>query len=308
MVSIIIPCYNLEDYVSETINSVLTQNDGNWEIIAIDDGSTDTTWSVLKNFANVDKRIKVFHQENQGVSSARNRGTINAKGDWIYFLDGDDIIEPDLVGYLNSMNEDIDFALFDFLIEGSKGKKRIYRNNTTANLLSHFLINTVTICMCSFAVRARFVKSHKLLFDSKTFYGEDREFIAKVLSFSPKIKKINEILFRCQQRDGSAMANKVYSERRFSSVLACERTYKSLVGRREEKAAHTNLAFTIVRHLKMYYEYRCQDDELSNKLWEYAGRYLITSGFGFGKVEIYTFLARVLYKDKKLLKAFLKLY
>lgn len=88
--SIITPCYNAEKYISETIMSILRQNVFEWELLLIDDGSTDDTASICDEYALKDNRIRVIHQTNGGVSKARNRGLDEAKGEWIVFIDADD--------------------------------------------------------------------------------------------------------------------------------------------------------------------------------------------------------------------------
>ena len=92
-ISIIIPVYNAENYLSSCINSILKQTYYNWEIIIVDDGSTDNSKSIYTKFAEEDKRIKFFYQKNKGVSAARNLGIEMAKGDYIVFVDADDWIE-----------------------------------------------------------------------------------------------------------------------------------------------------------------------------------------------------------------------
>lgn len=93
LVSIIVPCYNMSEFLSETLNSVLLQTYSKWECIIINDGSTDNTDSIAQEFCHADKRFKYIKQENQGVSSARNNGIKQAKGEYILPLDGDDIID-----------------------------------------------------------------------------------------------------------------------------------------------------------------------------------------------------------------------
>lgn len=91
--SIIVPCYNVSEYVADTINSVLSQDYENWELILINDGSKDTTLSILEAYAQKDERIIVYDTPNGGVSKARNLGLNVAHGDWIMFIDSDDWFE-----------------------------------------------------------------------------------------------------------------------------------------------------------------------------------------------------------------------
>lgn len=111
LVSVIIPAYNIEDYIGRCLDSIISQTYKNLEIIVVDDGSRDHTGEILDNYAKKDRRIKVIHKENGGVSSARNKGIEAAEGDYIGFIDGDDLIEPEmykiLVDLLEEENADI---------------------------------------------------------------------------------------------------------------------------------------------------------------------------------------------------------
>ena len=91
MISIIIPAYNAADYLAQTIESVLNQTYSDFELILIDDGSTDRTREIIKDYQCKDARIKYFYKENGGVSSARNLGLQKATGDFVSFLDSDDL-------------------------------------------------------------------------------------------------------------------------------------------------------------------------------------------------------------------------
>lgn len=96
LVSVIVPAYNVELWLSRCLESILCQTNMNLEIIVVDDGSTDKTFEIMELYATRDQRIKIFHQENQGVTAARLRGIAEATGEWIGFVDGDDEIEPDM--------------------------------------------------------------------------------------------------------------------------------------------------------------------------------------------------------------------
>lgn len=97
LISIIIPVYNVENYLDECIKSVVNQRYKNIEIILVDDGSTDASLSICNNWESIDKRIRVIHQRNKGLSEARNKGIVNAKGRFICFVDSDDIVLEDFV-------------------------------------------------------------------------------------------------------------------------------------------------------------------------------------------------------------------
>jgi glycosyltransferase involved in cell wall biosynthesis len=109
-ISIIIPCYNIEDYIAKCLQSILEQDMPDFEIIAINDGSTDQTPYLLEEYAKNDSRIQILHLENGGQSRARNHGILKATGEYLMFVDGDDFILPgalsSLYHYIKSNNAD----------------------------------------------------------------------------------------------------------------------------------------------------------------------------------------------------------
>lgn len=119
LISVIIPVYNNEQYLSRCIDSVINQTYKNLEIILVDDGSTDNSGKICDEYALKDNRIKVIHKENGGVSSARNVGLDIAKGEYIGFVDSDDYIEKDMYEFLYNLilNNNVDISCcnkFDF--------------------------------------------------------------------------------------------------------------------------------------------------------------------------------------------------
>lgn len=111
-VSFIVPVYNVAEYIEECIKSIAEQQLRNIEIVLIDDGSTDASGKICDKFAQKDKRIKVFHQKNAGVSAARNAGIEKACGEWICFVDGDDTISNRFGEYIRENEEDNEILLF----------------------------------------------------------------------------------------------------------------------------------------------------------------------------------------------------
>lgn len=97
LVSILSPCYNVAAFLPQCIDSIISQTYSNLQIVLIDDGSKDNTWSIMQSYSAKDSRIEIYHQENQGVAATRNHLLKKVKGDWILFIDADDWIEPDMV-------------------------------------------------------------------------------------------------------------------------------------------------------------------------------------------------------------------
>lgn len=112
IVSIIIPVYNTEPYLPACLDSILSQSFTDFEVLLVDDGSTDGSGAVCEAYAAKDSRIRVFHKENGGVSSARNLGLDHAVGEWVYFADSDDELLPEGLQILvNSISDDVDLVM-----------------------------------------------------------------------------------------------------------------------------------------------------------------------------------------------------
>ncbi|MCL4857446.1 MAG: glycosyltransferase, partial [Flavobacteriales bacterium] len=142
LASIIIPCYNAEKFIAETIESVLNQTYSNWELIIIDDGSKDNSSKIITSFL-ADSRIKYYYQENKGVSTARNNGISKVNGVYIAFLDADDVWTPtnleEKINELQSDTIDYVFSNKEHINEDSSSMN-IFSNGTDVNLLHHFLL------------------------------------------------------------------------------------------------------------------------------------------------------------------------
>ena len=116
-ISVIVPVYNAEKYLRRCIDSVLAQTYTDFELLLIDDGSKDSSGTICDEYAAQDTRVRVFHKENGGVSSARNVGLDNARGEWVTFVDSDDWISKDYLEEL-AMHSDSDLVIADFVVEG----------------------------------------------------------------------------------------------------------------------------------------------------------------------------------------------
>lgn len=129
LISIIIPVYKVEEYLNQCVRSVCSQTYSNLEIILVDDGSPDGCPQMCDQWANKDSRIKVIHQQNKGLSGARNSGLAQCKGEYVLYVDSDDTIDTDMVEHLYALimkqNADIAMSTFRFPEEKNKHTKRI---------------------------------------------------------------------------------------------------------------------------------------------------------------------------------------
>ena len=135
MISVIIPVYNVEEYLPACLDSVLGQTYTDLEVVLVNDGSTDSSPAICEEYAARDSRIKVVHQENQGMSGARNAGLAAATGEYINFLDSDDLLEPDAIEYLYNLcrTHDADLSVCPMLRLERDGSIAPYKNHSAIN-------------------------------------------------------------------------------------------------------------------------------------------------------------------------------
>ena len=137
-VSVIVPVYNIEKYVSRCVESLLAQSFGDFELLLVNDGSTDSSLEILKEFEQKDPRIIVLTKENGGLSDARNYGMKHAKGDYLQFIDGDDFVEPTLLEKcITKLDETkADMVIFDY-------NQYYVETNTKERISNHFDENKI---------------------------------------------------------------------------------------------------------------------------------------------------------------------
>ena len=130
LISVIVPVYGVEKYIEKCLKSIINQTYENLEIILVDDGSKDKSGIICENYANKDKRIKVFHKKNGGLSDARNYGIEHSKGEYLTFIDSDDYIEDDYVEYLYSLiKEGYKMSICSLYVEYTSNGKIVNKGN-----------------------------------------------------------------------------------------------------------------------------------------------------------------------------------
>lgn len=131
MISVIVPAYNLENYISRTLDSILAQTYNDIEIIVVNDGSNDNTGNIIDKYAKENpEKVKAIHIENGGVTKARLAGVCEAQGDWIGFVDGDDVIEPDMYEHLmnNAIQYNADISHCGYRMVFDDGRVNYFHN------------------------------------------------------------------------------------------------------------------------------------------------------------------------------------
>ena len=218
-ISIIIPVYNVEPYIKKCLESVINQTYTNLEILCINDGSTDNSGKICEDYAKQDKRIRVFHKANGGLSSARNIGLRNFTGDYIGFVDSDDWIEPNMYELLYNLAKEKDVAVSVAGFSNDTDTATIPRNNvkpisnailTQKEMLSYVFklnyYNAFHIIVCNKLYSAGIFLRNNVFFDEQLKFGEDNLFTPTVfLTDGCTGAYIDRSLYHYYQRPTSLM-------------------------------------------------------------------------------------------------------
>lgn len=209
LVSVIMPAYNCEKYIIEAINSVLDQTYNNWELIIIDDGSIDNTLQIIEHFSQKDYRIKSLpNEKNMGVSATRNRGIDFASGNWIAFLDSDDMWEP---LKLEKQFEVAESKSADFLFTGSSYineiQEKLKGNFEVPEKITYKKLRTQNVISCSSVlVKKEFFKNIKMENDEM---HEDYAVWLRILKLGVTAYGLNEPLLIYRISKSSKSGNKL---------------------------------------------------------------------------------------------------
>ena len=219
VVSIIVPVYNVEKYLRECINSVLKQSFVDWELVLVDDGSTDYSAEICKEYSVSDSRIRFFHKENTGVCDTRNLGIDEAKGKYIIFLDSDDYwvnneILLQLVTLAETKHLDIVRAEYkEVTVEGKDLRVPVYatksffegRTISSLDFLEHIVAHEFFLVLC--LIRRECIG--KLRFNTRRIFLEDAEFYLRLLQQHLKCRYLPIIFYAYRKHEGSVTVKDV---------------------------------------------------------------------------------------------------
>lgn len=198
-VSIIVPVYRAEKYVSKCIDSILNQSYPNWELILVDDGSPDNSGSICDQYAAKDNRIRVFHKENGGVSSARNLGLDIATGEWIGFVDADDWLETETLNDCCVYFGESDIVRFALGLYYGDGEVRESQFKTRCLSRDEYLEQVVArntiLGVCGGLYRKKLFTDNELYFDESLVNGEDWVALSLLVEYSHEISFVNRSLY-----------------------------------------------------------------------------------------------------------------
>lgn len=222
-ISVIVPVYNVEKYLSRCIESILAQTFTDFELLLIDDGSKDASGKICDEFAKTDARIKVFHTENRGVSTARNLGIKEASADWICFVDSDDWVEEtflsDLYGDGFSQDECIVFQRAIIEYESFPEKNRIsfpYYPDITLHapfdekqIIKYKILEDVFVWAKIF--NKNIIRTHDIRFCENLSIGEDVAFLHTYLQFVKEIRLQSSFSYHYMRRNIVTLLNTFHS-------------------------------------------------------------------------------------------------
>lgn len=265
MVSVIIPVYNTEKYLSKCLDSVKFQTYSDIEVILVDDGSTDNSKDIANRYAESDKRFRTITQANVGVSGARNKGLDLAKGEYILFVDSDDWLEPQmlekLICNISKYNTDISCCQYDHGI-CFEGKKAEAWDKDTAlkNFLMHKLINGSLV---NKLIKRDCIGKKRL--DQTVKYGEDALFLWNILTDISSVVVSPEILYHVNLHDDSASGGGSYKAIRYDCIKVWSTISEEAEKIAEEygqtaRAQLSNMAFYSLYEMA-YYKYKNKEHQ-----------------------------------------------
>ena len=275
ILSFVVAIYNVEAYLEECLSSLASQKLSDMEVYLVDDGSTDASGKICDRYAESDPRFHVIHQHNQGVSAARNAGLERAKGEWVFFMDGDDTVEADFteklhfeeyvgsdlvfLGYTMLRNGKLENAVYPNCVKGqlsSENQKLALRTimNERAFSMDDWIPNRLMICVAwAKLYRVEFLNEHHLRFDPAVRFPEDELFNFQVHIQNPVcyIDPINSYTYRLIMGGPSA------SERYRPNIATCSKIVAETMVRELEAKGKMELYSEDVKHLHILILRRC---------------------------------------------------
>ena len=245
LISVIVPVYNAEPYLETCLNSLLEQTCRDTEIILVDDGSTDNSGRMCDSYAKKDARVRVLHKENGGASSARNAGLCAATGDYVYFLDSDDRIVPELLEKLLASAEEHQSELVFFdawavdedtgaVSEKNYSHKEKYQPDTGADLMRKMVANgDFHMGVWQLFYKKSFLDREQLTFVEGIIY-EDFLFACQAYCLARKVSYVPEFLYYRLYHANSVMTAK----KTLKNFISAETVY---YGVRDFSASHDGI-------------------------------------------------------------------
>ncbi|ALO40953.1 glycosyltransferase family 2 protein [Pseudoalteromonas phenolica] len=255
--SIIIPIYNSEEFILDTLNSISKQDYDNFEVLMVNDGSTDNTKEILNNYSEKDNRFRLLSQSNSGPNVARNLALQNACGDYLLFLDSDDIFKSHTLSRLHGIlkTNSYDFINFGYEFKNFETNKIIHNANyTTHDLLNGEILQSSLVSggisgVCwSKCIKRNLILDNKIEFTPDRFHGRDILFSRTVSFYAKKALVLADNLVVSRYRAGSYSRN--FGEKNIISALNLIEKHNSFFDGKLSSEQHSLLNEAFIRHLR----------------------------------------------------------
>ena len=210
-VSIIVPVYKVEKYLHECIESILIQTYKDWELLLIDDGSPDRSGEICDEYARRDARISVIHKSNEGVSSARNIGLEQVRGEWVMFVDADDAIAPNSLDQCLRKCTDNQLDVIQF----SYSRNRDFSDGNVAETKplspqEYFEERKFLVCVGGTLIRSSIINANHIRFDCSLKLAEDQLVMMDCMRNAQRLQRIPDCLYYYRDNQEGASRNLQY--------------------------------------------------------------------------------------------------
>ncbi len=310
-VSVIVPVYNCEEYIGATLDSIINQDFKNFEVIVIDDGSTDKSLEIINE--KLSKSLishQIIHQENSGVSSARNAGISKATGEYLVFIDGDDYVTGNHLSEL--YNGKSDFSLVQFIKKDGDRLSTPYHFSKEFMSCEEFIKKELNMEMpfnfWQLMYKTSIIKDNGIQFNPDLIYGEDIDFALRALLYGEEVTISNEATYYYLQHPQSAINTSEF--RRFEVIEIFEGIADFYKSKGRDDLANLVITSRIPKAIfgnMNYFFYNDYDfDRVLNKmkeldLLEKLSKYEGDSKFK-SKIRLFLLSPKIYYKTWKKLK------
>lgn len=232
LISVIVPLYNVEKYINQCIDNILAQTYSNFELLLINDGSSDKSGEICDEYALKDSRIKVFYKENGGVSSARNFGLDKAQGDWITFIDSDDTISLEYFAEISKViNKSDDIELihvncvnYEFTYDRTKNyqlKHNFLKQEYTVDEISEYLkCIDLNLGAWGYMYRKKLIRKYKIYFDINNASYEDTMFALHYVSIiTNKLSILSNVCYNYIHQDNHLNGTSEFSREKHGKEM-----------------------------------------------------------------------------------------
>ncbi len=241
LISIIVPVFNAEKFLKSCLDSMILQDYENWEAILIDDGSVDRSFEICEEYAEKDSRFHLIHQENKGVSGARNRGIKEAKGKFITFVDADDTVMDNYLSHLYSLitKENVCLACCSFAKEKERDTLKLVSKRKNAFKSLFDVKSGIQGYIGGKIIRADIIKENNLLFDEEKKLCEDLLFLYEYFCLCDENCKAyvsGKGLYIYNPHESSALGSITYNKERILDWIKLLEVYDIISSETEDKS------------------------------------------------------------------------